>query len=119
MKKKRPVTLIELLIVILLIGIIGGALAFNMKGSLDKGKTFKTEEGMRTIKDILQLEIAQGRSMGDVVDKWEACVKNSPLAGRPEELMKDGWGYTYKVSIKDDDIDVQSDGLMKQNAPKK
>lgn len=119
MKKKRAITLIELLIVILLIGIIGGALAFNMKGSLNKGKVFKTEEGMRTIKDILLLEVAQGKTLEDAATNWQACVRASPLVGRPEELVKDGWGYEYKVSVKDDDIDVQSVGLTSHNEPTK
>lgn len=119
MKKKRPITLIELLIVILLIGIIGGALAFNMKGSLNKGKVFKTEEGIRTIKDILQLEVAQGADIKTVANEWKTRVKDSPLAGRPDELIKDGWGYEYKVSSKGDDINVESTGLQKYHAAKK
>lgn len=110
-KKKRSITLIELLIVILLIGMIGGALAFNMKGSLDKGKKFKSEEGIRTIQDILLLEVAQGVPMTEVVEKWETKVRESPLAGRPDDLIKDGWGDPYLVSIKDDTIEVKSKNL--------
>lgn len=120
MKKKRSITLIELLIVILLIGIIGGALAFNMKGSLDKGKVFKTEEGMRTVKDILYLEMANsGRSIDDVVANWSTIVDTSPLAGKPEQLKKDGWGYTYTVAVKGDDIEITSPGLTQKNAQTK
>lgn len=120
MKKKRSITLIELLIVILLIGIIGGALAFNMKGSLDKGKVFKTEEGMRAIKDILYLEMANsGRSVNDVIADWDAIVDASPLAGKPEQLKKDGWGYTYVLRAKGDDIEISSPGLSQKNAKRK
>ncbi len=122
MKKKRSVTLIELLIVILLIGIIGGALAFNMKGSLDKGKVFKTEEGIRMIKDILELEMANtGKSIAEVtaIDMWKNIVLASPLAGRPEELVKDGWGNSYQLSIKDEQIEIISSGLDSYNAKQK
>ncbi|MEI6531226.1 MAG: prepilin-type N-terminal cleavage/methylation domain-containing protein [Chlamydiota bacterium] len=122
MKKKRSVTLIELLIVILLIGVIGGALAFNMKGSLDKGKVFKTEEGIRSIKDILELEMATtGKSLADVTeaDAWKSIVLASPLAGRPEELVKDGWGNPYQVTIKEEQIEITSSGLDSYNAKQK
>lgn len=120
MKKKRPITLIELLIVILLIGIIGGALAFNMKGSLDKGKLFKTEEGIRTIRDILYLEMAQTNdSAATVAGRWQDVVKASPLVSKADDLLKDGWGYTYKVVAKDEDIEVSSEGLMRHNDKKK
>ncbi len=95
--KKRAVTLIEILIVMLLIGIIGGVLAFNMKGSLDKGRIFKTEQSMRLIEDILSMEVACGGNRDTVVASWENLVKNSPLAGRGEELTKDGWGEKFSV----------------------
>lgn len=36
-RKKQSITLVEMMVVITLIGIIGGALAFNMRGSLQKG----------------------------------------------------------------------------------
>lgn len=37
-KRKQSITLIEMMVVITLIGIVGGALAFNMRGSIQKGK---------------------------------------------------------------------------------
>ena len=40
MRKKRAITLLEIMIVILLIGLIGGVVSYNLKGTLDKGKAF-------------------------------------------------------------------------------
>ncbi len=80
-KRRRNVTLIEIMIVILLIGIIGGALAFNMRGSLDHGRNFKTEQNCHRVTDILNMELARGeKSQEDIQRGWEEIVKNSPLA---------------------------------------
>ena len=43
MQKKRALTLLEIMIVIVLIGIIGSVIGVNMKGSLDAGKAFKSD----------------------------------------------------------------------------
>ena len=59
-RKRYPITLLEVMIVILLIGLIGGVLSYNLKGTLDRGKKFRTEEGMKRLKEILELEIERG-----------------------------------------------------------
>ena len=64
-RKKRTLTLMEIMIVIVLIGLIGSVIGINMKGSLDKGRAFKTKEAIRQIDDIFSLEIAQ-RNLGRV-----------------------------------------------------
>lgn len=108
--KKRYVTLIEIMIVILLIGLIGGVLAYNFKGSLDQGRMFKTTEGMRQIHNILLYEVATGKSIDEYKDKknWQDAIMSSPLAGRPKELLKDGWGEEYEVEVEDDKIYIKS-----------
>lgn len=114
-QKKRYLTLIEIMIVIFLIGLIGGVLAFNLKGSLDTGKKFKTEQGINKIRDILMMEVAQGSSIEDVVHNWPQKVKESNMAGQPEALLRDGWGEPYIVSASIDGLDivVTSKGLDK------
>ena len=47
MRKKRAITLLEIMIVILLIGLIGGVVSYNLKGTLDKGKAFASKEGAK------------------------------------------------------------------------
>ena len=61
--KKRYITLLEIMIVIFLIGIIGSVIGYNMKGSIDKGKVFRTQESIKQVHDILLLEIAEGASI--------------------------------------------------------
>lgn len=92
-------TLIEIMIVILLIGLVSGVLIYNFQGSLDQGKQFKSEQGARQVKSILVLEMARGKSAEDVVHDWKTIVMNSSLANKPQELIKDGYGKEYSVSL--------------------
>jgi prepilin-type N-terminal cleavage/methylation domain-containing protein len=115
-KKKRAVTLIEMMIVILLIGLIGGALAFNMRGSLDKGRSFTTEQNMLRIQDILTLEYADKQtSPAEIASKWKTVVLDSPLV-KGEKIIKDGWGVEFKVSAnKDENADNLFEITSKKN----
>ena len=50
--KKRALTLIEIMIVIFLITLITGAIGYNMKGSMDKGKEFRTKQAKAQLHDL-------------------------------------------------------------------
>lgn len=114
-RKKRPVTLIEIMIVILLIGLIGGALAYNMRGSLDQGKAFKTEQNISRAYDILMMKVAEGESMDAIVANPEEFLKKSPLVKDPEKLLVDGWGSKMTCKIEKDDIEITSQKLKDWN----
>lgn len=114
-KKKRAVTLIEMMIVILLIGLIGGALAFNMRGSLDKGRSFTTEQNILRIQDILTLEHADRQtSLPEIARTWEAIVLRSPLV-KGDKIIKDGWGERFSVSV---NTEQNADQLFKIESAK-
>jgi type II secretory pathway pseudopilin PulG len=104
--KKRPVTLIEIMIVIVLIGLIGGVVAYNMRGSLEEGKLFKTRQGGAQVYNILMLEVAKGRPINDVAAHWTEVLEQSTLAKNPKELSRDGWGQPYRVAVADDGRDL-------------
>lgn len=105
-KKKKAITLIEIMIVILLIGLIGGTLAYNMRGSLDKGKEFKTDQNKIKLYDILMLEYAKGdTSLKEIADHWEDVAKKSPLV-KGDQVIKDGWSRPFKVNITNDGEDL-------------
>jgi type II secretory pathway pseudopilin PulG len=111
-KVKRPVTLIEIMIVILLIGLVGGALAFNMRGSLDQGKVFKTEQTLLRIHDALMMEAAKGDlSMDSIAENWQSIAKQSPFFKKGFDYSKDAWNKSISVKIADDDFVVISPGL--------
>lgn len=114
-KKKNAMTLLEIMIVIFIIGIIGSVIGYNMKGSLDKGRAFKSEQGMRQVYEILSLEVAKGASLEEVVKDPKAAIEESGLAKDPDKLLVDGWGKPYKIILddQDEDILISSLGLEK------
>jgi type II secretory pathway pseudopilin PulG len=110
--KKRFMTLLEIMIVILLIGIITSVVGYNMKGSLEKGKIFKTRQAQSQIKDLLLLEIGSGADIDDVIKDPHKYIKKSNLAKNPDNLLKDGWNVPFIITKKNDsDIDVKSKKL--------
>jgi general secretion pathway protein G len=113
--KKRSITLLEIMIVIFLIGLIGGVVGYNMKGSLDKGRAFKTEQAKKQIRDILLLETASGKSISDIVKEPRTYLTDSHLVKNVSDLLKDGWGEEFKIALTRDKTDVLviSDNLLK------
>lgn len=110
-KKRRALTLVEMLIVITLIGIIASALAVNLGGGLRKGQEFKTQQGKKKIQNILYYEMTQNmRDPQEVVNDWEQIVADSPLRDRDvpvEELIKDGYGQPYEVFYDEERGDIR------------
>ena len=99
-KKKRAVTLIEIMIVIVLIGLIGGALAFNMRGSVDKGKIFKSEQNAARVYDALMMASAVGEfKLEDYNNntKVKAALKKSALIKDVDKALTDGWGEEIQI----------------------
>jgi general secretion pathway protein G len=123
-KKKRALTLIEMIVVMLLIATITGAIAYNYNESLNEGKAFKTREGISRIGTILALELAEDTALRleDLEKNWEPIVKRSPLVQNPDKFIVDGWGQHYKVYIKrtneKDEIIVESNKLKEFDARK-
>ncbi len=119
-RKKRTLTLMEIMIVIVLIGLIGSVIGINMKGSLDKGRAFKTEQAIQQIQDIFNLELAQGGSVEDILASKEDVLKNSGLVKEPKKFLKDGWGVEFKISAAGKAANkafvVSSDALKAYNA---
>ncbi len=107
--KKNYITLLEIMIVIFLIGLISAVVGYNMKGSLDKGREFKTSQAMEQIKNILLLEIEEGCSFTDLQKDAEKILKDSNLAKDPKALLKDGWNQNFIITYKDGDVIVKSE----------
>ena len=99
MKKKYTMTLLEIMIVIFIIGIIGSVVGYNMRGSLDQGKAFKTKEAARKLYEIVLLEEAidnpLSKDSSDLSDSIRKVLSKSELVRRPKDLMQDGWGNEF------------------------
>ncbi|NGX59548.1 MAG: hypothetical protein KR126chlam3_00700 [Chlamydiae bacterium] len=102
MKKKRAFTLLEIMIVIFLIGLIGSVIGYNMKGSLDEGKGFKTKQARIKIKEILELEMAKGINPEDLLEHPEKFLKAAGIVKKPEKMLFDGWGEKFELSYNDE-----------------
>ena len=110
-RRKYSLTLLEIMIVIFLIGLIGSVIGYNVKGSLDEGKAFRSEQGASQIKDILLLEVAKGYDINTVISQKETFLSESGLVKDVKKILKDGWGEPYIIEISKTGTDI----LVKSN----
>lgn len=96
----------EIMIVIFLIGLIGSVIGYNMKGSIDEGRNFKTDQMASQIREILLLEIAQGADVTDMVKDPLKYVTRTGLLKSSD--LNDGWGQPFKITIQGEDVIVFS-----------
>lgn len=96
--KKRALTLIEIMIVILLISLIGGAIGYNMKGALNRGKSFKTEQAKRQLEDFLEICLAEGRDPQEFLKDNAGFLSKYSFAKDPKALLVDGEGRPFDIT---------------------
>lgn len=111
LKKRRFITLVEMMIVMFLIAMITGVIAYNYTGSLEEGKAFKTKAGIDKINTVLDLHLATHPEDRDNIEsKWRSVVESSQLVKNPKDLIKDGWGFEYEVSQgQNNEIEIKSE----------
>lgn len=95
---RRCVTLIEMMIVMFLIALITGVVAYNYRGSMDEGKAFKTKAGIDKLQTILSLAVADNPDINLSGEGWKEYIRTSPLVQNASALIKDGWGSDYTVN---------------------
>lgn len=115
--KKRAVTLLEVMIVIFLITLITGAIGYNMKGAMEKGKAFRTERAIEQLKELLHLRAAEMGSYTAPLQSLEETVEASGLVKKPRDLLYDGWGEKFEITMtrKKDDYTITSKKLEDYN----
>ncbi|WP_100934303.1 type II secretion system protein [Candidatus Chlamydia corallus] len=119
-KRKQSITLIEMMVVITLIGIIGGALAFNMRGSIHKGKVFQSEQNCAKVYDILMMEYATGgSSLKEIVAHKETIVEEASWCKEGKKLLKDSWGEDLVVQLNERGDDLVIFSKRVQSSTKK
>jgi type II secretory pathway pseudopilin PulG len=96
--KKRTLTLLEIMIVIFLITLITGVIGYNMKGSLDKGKIFRTEQARAQLQDMLLLSLSEGKKMDEILNNPLAALEGLGIARDPKALLKDGWNENFFIT---------------------
>ena len=108
MKKKRksPLTIIEIMIVITIISIVGGLMTYNMKGSLAKGRSFKSEAASKEAYDILTLQLSTDSTIADIIANPKGVIVSSGLVKNANKLMTDGWGNEFQILELDGGNDI-------------
>ncbi len=112
--RRNAMTLLEIMIVIFLIGLIASVIGYNMKGSLDEGRAFKTRQAKEQIHDILLLEYANHNfnvPLDQIIKEPERHLTNSGMVKNPKDLLMDGWGKRFDIKIVNGDIKISSKSL--------
>ena len=94
------------MIVICLIGLIGGVISYNMKGSLEEGKAFKTARAKEQLYDILMLEAAKGADLATVVAAPKEYLELSGLVKDADALLIDGWKVKFDIQLNSSGNDI-------------
>lgn len=97
--KKKPFTLLEIIIVIFLITLITGAIGYNMKGALDKGKVFRTEQAIEQLQDLFLMCVAEGESTDTILKYPAETLQKYGLAKNPKKIVQDGWGSPFRIGV--------------------
>jgi general secretion pathway protein G len=116
--KKRALTLLEIMIVISLIIMITGAIGYNMRSTLDRGRAFRTEQARDQLEDLLEICLAEGASPDQIVNRPADVLRNNGLAKDPDNLIKDGWNHPFVIKLSKDKtkITVKSEALENYKA---
>ena len=101
--KRFYLSLVEIMIAMLIIGLITAALAKNGMGFLNSGKQFTTEQRRKNLEDILILETQQSpRRMQTIEDDWKEIIQHSPYVANPDQYIYDAWDNEFIVSYDDE-----------------
>ncbi len=110
----------EIMVVILLIMMITGVIAYNYSGSLEEGKVYKTKMGIEKVQNILNLEVAKNPELlDDISSNWMSIIQKSPLVQNADAVVRDGWGSVYDVEVYDGQIIVTSRKLQQHERENK
>lgn len=115
-KKKRALTLLEIMIVIALITLITGVIGYNMRGTLDRGRAFRTEQAKEQLHDLLLLALSEpGNTPAKILKSPASSIKALGLAKNVDQLLKDGWGKNFEITYLDEEADfqIESEALSK------
>lgn len=98
-KKRKGMTLVELMIVVVIIGIVFAYAFVNAGQNTEKAKQARTAEDIAAITSAAAMYVAEADNQLQAISKIVAdgsTVLNSKLS-KPLAHMKDGWGNPYSI----------------------
>lgn len=115
--KKKAFTLLEIIIVIFLITLITGAVGYSLRGTLDKGRAFRTEQAKEQLHDLLLMCLAEGEKADEIIKDPAKVLNKYGLAKNPKKIIEDGWGIPFRITLTrgKNDFEIASEGLKKYN----
>lgn len=103
-KKRKGMTLIELMIVVVIIGIVFAYAFVNAGANTEKAKQARTTEDIAAITSAVAMyvaeigDVAKALGTGGLGNIAETKVLDKKLS-KPLGDMKDGWGAPYSVTV--------------------
>ena len=113
--KKRALSLLEIMIVIFLITLVTGTIGYNMKGALDKGRAFRTEQAKEQLHDLLLVCLDEYQDGEKIASDPQNYLKRSGIAKNPEKLVVDGWNQIFSIRFGKGDFQIESENLKNYN----
>lgn len=103
-KKRKGMTLVELMIVVVIIGIVFAYAFVNAGANTEKAKRARTAEDIAAITSAAAMYVAEADDQLDAIAEIVAVnseVLNNRLS-KPIKNMKDGWGNAYSIGTQTD-----------------
>ena len=70
-----------------------------MKGALDKGRAFRTQQAKEQLYNLLLICLEEGDDANKVAQAPAAALKKYDLAKNPDKLVQDGWGEPFQIKL--------------------
>ena len=99
-KKRKGMTLIELMIVVVIIGIVFAYAFVNAGANTEKAKQARTSEDISAITSAVAMYIAEAADQDAALTTLKTAVGTNldKKLSKPFAQMKDGWGAAYSVT---------------------
>ncbi len=107
---QRGMTLIEIMVVLVILGLIASAVAVNVMGSLGEAKVKQAKTDLHTLENCLDLYKIEKNRYPSTEEGLQALV----AAGKCKAQLNDPWGhpyvYLYPGQAHPDSYDIKSYG---------